>query len=119
MTSRKVTTLARSYAAERGWEISIVNQPQWLFPDDGRRLKRVAIPSDPYWAYLVRDDLCAQGIGASPDEAVIAAIPPCLRDSLRRCELAVDSLHGCLQKLLREENKEDRFDAESDQAQSP
>jgi len=43
------------------------------------------------------------GVGDTPDEAVLAAIPHDLKSALARCELEVDNLRDCLQKLLRED----------------
>lgn len=102
--SRKVSALVRRYVADRGWHILSVSQPSYLFPDDGRRLKRCCVPSDPWQAtigdresyFFARD--VRHGQGATADDAVLAAIPSDLLSALRRCEEAVDSLRDCLQK---------------------
>jgi hypothetical protein len=71
--------------------------------DDGRKLKRVAIPTDP-WTAHVSDHPGFEGTqlrfgqGDTADAAVISAIPSDLRAALRRCESAIDSLRDCLQK---------------------
>lgn len=101
---RRVSPLVRQYAEDRGWYVRSLWQPPWLFPDDGRRLKRCAIPSDPWWANLgdhpsaLEGKRCAYGAGATPDEAVLAAIPPDLLAAIKRLERAVDNLRDCLQK---------------------
>ena len=99
--SRKVSPLVRRYAAERGWQIYNVTQPQHLFRRDiERRLSRVADPRDPWWASIQTEPLgpAFYGVGATPDDAVLAAIPRGLTESLRLCEIAVDNLRDCLQK---------------------
>lgn len=101
---RRVSPLVRQYVQDKGWHISILWQPPWLFPDDGRRLKRCSIPSDPWFCHLSDSpDLfggkrCVSGAGATADEAVLAAIPPDLLAAIKRLERAVDNLRDCLQK---------------------
>ena len=69
-----------------------------IVQSDGRRLKNVALPSDPWFAYLgdhpspFYGRRCISGQGATADEAVLAAIPSDIRAALRRLESAVDSL---------------------------
>ena len=106
---RRVTALTERYAYERGWHILSLYQPPWLFPNDGRRLTRCAIPSDPWQAtignspsYLQATDT-RTGVAATADDAVLAAMPePGIADDLlaamKRLELAGDSLRDCLQK---------------------
>ena len=99
---RRVSALVRQYAADHGFPFVSVCQPAHLFDKTvERRLKRVALPVDP-WQAQVSDErfmgTVHYGIGATPDEAVIAAIPRDLISALRRCETAVDSLRDCLQK---------------------
>lgn len=101
---RRVSARVREIAELRGWHIRQVWQPPFLFPDDGRRHKRVAVPSDP-WRAALGDSACPfsgrrmiHGQGATPDEAVLAAIPSDLRSAMARLGLAVDSLRDCLQK---------------------
>jgi hypothetical protein len=106
---RRVSALVRQYAADHGFPCISVCQPQHLFRKDvERRLARVASPADPWQARLSPERFSLfewrYGIGATPDEAVLAAIPHDLKSALSRCELAVDNLRDCLQKLLREEN---------------
>lgn len=103
----KASALVRRYVADRGWHLILLYQhPQ----TDSRKLSRVALPTDP-WHAIIADQPSAlaaetayHGHGATADAAVLAAIPHDLLESLRRCETAVDNLHDCLQKLLREEN---------------
>ena len=115
--NRRVTALVERHAFQRGWHILSLYQPPWLFPDDGRRLKRCAIPTDPWLVTLGNHPSYLQatetrrGQGATADAAVMAAMPePGIADDLlaacRRCEMAVDNLRDCLQKSLREERTE-------------
>jgi hypothetical protein len=113
---RKVSELVERYAADRGWHVISLYQPPWLFVPNGRRLTRCAEPCDPWLArlgngecYLFSDQTC-EGVGATPDAAVLAAIPHDLKAALRRCELAVDSLHDCLSEVTSRGNGKDRFD---------
>lgn len=101
---RRVSALVRQYAADHGFPFISICQPQHLFRRDvERRLSRVALPCDPWQAHVSAERYSIHGeshygIGATPDEAVIAAIPRDLMSALRRCELAVDNLRDCLQK---------------------
>lgn len=107
---RRVSALVRQYAADHGFPFISVCQPQHLFRKDvERRLSRVALPADPWQARITSERYALDapthyGVGATPDDAVLAAIPRDLKSALSRCELAVDNLRDCLQKLLREEN---------------
>jgi hypothetical protein len=99
---RRVSALVRRYAEDRGFPFISICQPQHLFRKDvDRRLPRVALAVDP-WQATVSDEKyfghLHYGIGATPDEAVLAAIPRDLRSALARLETAVDSLRDCLQK---------------------
>ncbi len=100
----KISALVSRYAEDRGWHIISINQPLHLFPDDGRKLKRVSIPSDP-WQVCLADKpnhleatLIRFATGATADDAVIAAIPSDLRAAMRRLEIELDNLCDCLQK---------------------
>lgn len=101
---RRVSALVRRYAEDRGLPYISINQPQHLFRKDvERRLSRVAMPGDPFQAALCSEKYALwapihYGVGATPDEAVLAAIPHGLAVALARCELAVDNLRDCLQK---------------------
>jgi hypothetical protein len=106
---RRVSALVCQYAADHGFPVISVCQPAHLFRKDvERRLSRVALPCDPWQARLAPERFSLfdwrYGVGATPDEAVLAAIPRDLKSALSRCEVAVDNLRDCLQKLLREEN---------------
>jgi hypothetical protein len=96
----KLAASTRARLEVTGWHLSIIHQvPQ----DDGRKLKRCPIPSDP-WRASISDGpmfdakVMRHGQGDTADAAVISAIPSDLRAALRRCEKAVDSLRDCLQK---------------------
>jgi hypothetical protein len=99
---RRVSALMRRYAEDRGFPFISICQPQHLFRKDvERRLSRVALPVDPWQASVSNEKYLGElhyGVGATPDEAVLAAIPRDLISALRRCEAAVDSLRDCLQK---------------------
>lgn len=101
---RRVSALVRRYAEERGFPYISINQPQHLFQRGvERRLSRVAIKGDPFQATICAEKYALwapihYGVGATPDEAVLAAIPHGLMAALARCELAVDNLRDCLQK---------------------
>jgi hypothetical protein len=98
---RRVSALVRRYAEDRGFPFITIRQPQHLFVENGRRLKRCAEPCDPWQAVISSERFLGEpyyGIGATPDDAVLAAIPCDLISALRRCEIAVDSLRDCLQK---------------------
>lgn len=100
---KKLTAATRARLEATGWHVAILTQPARLFPNDGRRHKNVAIPSDPWWAYLTSECFpnygrVCQGYGPTADAAVLAAIPPDLRGAMRRLEIAVDNLRDCLQK---------------------
>jgi hypothetical protein len=101
---RRVSALVRRYAEDRGFPFISICQPQHLFRKDvERRLSRVALPVDPWQARITAEKYALDspmhyGIGATPDEAVLAAIPRDLRSALARLESAVDSLRDCLQK---------------------
>jgi hypothetical protein len=104
--NRNINALVRRYAADRGWHILSVCQPQHLFrKDPERRHSRVAAPTDPWQAAVgdAENQLYSHdvryGVGATPDDAVIAAIPRSVQDSLRRCEIAVDNLRDCLSEV--------------------
>src|SRR5690349_6086104 len=101
----KASAAARRYAAERGWHVFSVCQPQHLFRKEiERRHSRVADARDPWWAtvgdceHYLSAEKVRHGQGDTPDAAVLAAIPHDIRASLRRLEAAVDSLRDCLQK---------------------
>lgn len=108
----KVSPLTSRYAEERGWFVISISQPQHLFPKDGRKHDRVAIPTDPWQVALGDRENYLEAThvryaqGTTPDEAVLAAIPRDLRASMRRLEMELDNLGACLQKLLREEQEE-------------
>ena len=108
----KVSALTRRYAEERGWFVIKICQPEHLFPKDGRKLNRVPIPTDPWLAAIGDRENYLEAThvrhakGASPDDAVLAAIPHDIRASMRRLEMELDNLGACLQKLLREEQEE-------------
>jgi hypothetical protein len=101
---RRVSALMRRYAEDRGFPHISICQPQHLFRKDvDRRLSRVALAVDPWQARICAEKYCLAspvfyGVGATPDAAVLAAIPRDLISALRRCEVAVDSLRDCLQK---------------------
>lgn len=98
---RRVSALVRRYAEDHGFPFITVRQPQHLFERDDRKLKNVALAGDPWQATVSDEKYFGQlryGVGATPDEAVLAAIPRDLISALRRCEVAVDSLRDCLQK---------------------
>lgn len=98
----RVSALTRRYVAEHGLHLSEVHQPAWRFRRDvDRRLPRVALPCDPWRAVLSTEHFMGdtfEGYGETPDEAVLAAMPSGMRAALARLEVAVDSLHDCLQK---------------------
>lgn len=100
--TNRVSSQVRYSVELRGLFIVTLCQPHHLFRKDiERRHSRVADPRDPWWAGVSTERFMGHvtyGIGATPDEAVLAAIPSDLRAALRRCELAVDSLRDCLQK---------------------
>ena len=100
--TNKVSLRVRQIVELRGLHLHTICQPQHLFRKDiERRLSRVADPRDPWWAGISTDRFMGHvtyGIGATPDEAVLAALPSDLRAALRRLEVAVDSLRDCLQK---------------------
>jgi hypothetical protein len=98
---RRVSALVRRYAEDRGFPFISVRQPQHLFRKDDRKHARVGMPGDPWQAVISTERFLGEpyyGIGATPDDAVLAAIPRDLVSALRRCEIAVDSLRDCLQK---------------------
>jgi hypothetical protein len=101
---RRVSAFVRRYAEDRGFPYISINQPQHLFQRGvERRLSRVAIKDDPFQATICAEKYALwapihYGVGATPDEAVLAAIPRGLMVALARCELAVDNLRDCLQK---------------------
>jgi hypothetical protein len=99
---RKVSAAVRRKAADHGFPFISVCQPAHLFDKTAwRKHARVAIPADP-WQASVSDEkylgTVRYGVGATPDEAVLAAIPRDIRSALARLESAVDSLRDCLQK---------------------
>jgi hypothetical protein len=98
---RRVSALVRRYAEDHGLPFIAVCQPQHLFLAGERKHAHVALPTDP-WQAIVSDQpfmgVRHYGVGATPDAAVIAAIPHDLMSALRHCEIAVDSLRDCLQK---------------------
>lgn len=75
----KLSPLTRAYIRDRGWHVlSLHQRPQ----DDGRRLKRCPIPSDPWFAsvgdapsYLEAAHIRC-GEGATADDAALSALPP-------------------------------------------
>jgi hypothetical protein len=96
----KLSPLMRQYVWDRGWHILQLWQPQRLFPDDGRRLKRCPIPSDP-WSAILGDatsylyaERRRMGEGATADEAIMAALTDSndLRSALDRLAAACDDL---------------------------
>jgi hypothetical protein len=100
---RRVSALVRRYAEDRGFPFISICQPAHLFVDNGRRLKRCAEPCDPWQAAICSEKYALwapiyYGIGVTPDDAVLAAIPHGLRFALARLETAVDNLRDCLQK---------------------
>lgn len=106
---RRVSALVRRYAEDHGLPFITVSQPQHLFRRDlWRKFDRVAVKGDPFQASLCAEKYALwapihYGVGDTPDDAVLAAIPHDLISALGRCEMAVDNLRDCLQKLLREE----------------
>jgi hypothetical protein len=107
---RRVSALVRRYAEDRGFPFISISQPQHIFRKDlYRKFDRVAVKGDPFQAQIHTERFVLggeshYGIGDTADAAVLAAIPHDLKSALARCEVAVDSLRDCLQKLLREEN---------------
>lgn len=101
---RRVSALVRRYAEDRGFPYITISQPQHIFRKDlWRKFERVAVQGDPFQAIVCTEKYALwgelhYGIGATPDDAVLAAIPRDLKSALRRCEVAVDSLRDCLQK---------------------
>jgi hypothetical protein len=96
--SRKASPLVRSYAETRGWHVTS------LYQTPLHATRRCAEPSDP-WVAVLTDSPSAltatkalRAVADTADAAVLAAIPSDLLAAIRRCELAIDSLHGCLQK---------------------
>lgn len=104
MARVRLAAATRLRLESTGWHVRQIWQPPWLFPNDGRRLKNCAIPSDPWWAYLgdhpepLCGNRCVHGSGATQDEAVLAAIPSDLRAAMARLEVEIDNLRDCLQK---------------------
>lgn len=101
----RVSPETRRALFEAGWQLLSVAQPPWLFPNDGRKLKLCAVPSDPWHATIFNGhslltatrQISAQG--ATADAAVLAALSeagPTFREALGRLETAVDGLIGAL-----------------------
>lgn len=104
MAQAKLAAATRLRLEATGWYVRMLWQPPWLFPDDGRKLKRCSVPTDPWFAYLsddpepLADGRTIQGEGATADAAVLAAIPYDLRAAMARLEIELDNLRDCLQK---------------------
>jgi hypothetical protein len=99
---RRVSALVRRYAEDRGYPFITICQPQHLFRRTAeRKHSRVALPVDP-WQAIVSDEQylgeAHYGVGDTPDDAVLAAIPHDIIKTIRRLEIAVDNLRDCLQK---------------------
>ncbi len=100
MSRPKLNPVLAARLNELGLKPWCAHQPPHLFPDDGRRLKRCAIPSDPWFVVLVRKDRVvwadgaqvAHGEGSTFDEAIESAIPTGLVASAMRCAVAVEKL---------------------------
>lgn len=99
----KLTPETRAALFARNWHVASAYQPPWLFPDDGRRLKRCPIPSDPWHITisegspsLLGGQLIGYGTGATADEAVLSVIRSRgdLRAALDRLAAACDDLAG-------------------------
>lgn len=73
-------------------------QPVHLFRKNGRKLPNCAEPGDPWQCFLRRANgefgVVAEGIGETPDDAVLAALykRPGLKPALLRLGRAVDAL---------------------------
>jgi hypothetical protein len=97
----KLTPETRAALFARNWHVASAYQPPWLFPDDGRKLKRCPIPSDP-WHVMVLEGSASYlfghqigtGTGATADEAVMSVIRSRgdLRAALGRLAAACDDL---------------------------
>lgn len=84
----------------RNWHVASAHQRPL---DDGRKLKRCTIPSDPWHVYINAGDprhlfgeLVGYGDGATADEAVLSVIRARadLRAALDRLAAAMDDLAG-------------------------
>lgn len=96
----RLSPLTRSVLAYHGLQVFSLYQPQHLFVDDGRKLKRCAQPCDPWQAtvfegpsYLSASHM-RTAIAATADEAALAAVrgPGDLRAALMHLSLAVVDL---------------------------
>lgn len=100
MSRPKLNPVLAARLNELGLQPWCAHQPPYLFPDDGRKLKRCAISTDPWSVMLVRRDrvVWADGgqvshaIGETFDAAVEAAIPTGLQASIMRLSVALDKL---------------------------
>ena len=100
MSRPKLSSIHAARLSELGLKLGLCFQPEWLFVPNGRKLKRVAEPGDPWSVNLVRRDrsilqsghLVATATGATFEEAVESAIPTGLVASMLRLESSVGRL---------------------------
>lgn len=97
----KLAPETRAALFARNWHVASAYQPPWLFPDDGRKLKRCPIPSDPWHVTITEGSpsllfgrQIGYGSGPTADEAAMTVIRSRgdLRAALGRLSLAVDEL---------------------------
>lgn len=74
---RRLSVETRSLLAAYGWRVRMLFQPEWLFKQNGRKLKRVPEDGDP-WSAMISPldpmlDYIDTGQGDTPEEAVLAA----------------------------------------------
>lgn len=109
MVKLKIET--RRKLLQTGLHVGTLWQPPSLFPDDGRKLKQVAQPGDPWVAQLFYPDTVTEngpcrweplfvswGRGNTADEAVEEAVLKAsgLEGQIRKLEAAIESLLGVL-----------------------
>lgn len=107
----KLKTNTRRSLLLTGLHVGSLWQPSSLFPDDGRKLKQVAQPGDPWVAQLFYPDAVTEngpclwhpafvswGQGATADEAVENAIEKArgLQGAFRKLGGAIESLSRVL-----------------------
>lgn len=96
----KLDPITAARLNELGLKVWGAYQPESNFVPNGRTLKRVAEPGDPWRVTLVRKDRVVWADGAQVghalaptfEEAVEACIPTGLLASAMRCAVAVDKL---------------------------
>ncbi len=96
----KLDPIAAARLNEMGLAVWGAYQPEAHFIPNGRTLKRVAEPGDPWHVTLVRKDRVVWADGAQVaralaptfEEAVEACVPTGLLASTMRCAVAVDKL---------------------------